>query len=87
MVGLAEVIRYSPGHELGGVLFAKTFRDQMVDPVANEEARKFYEEKIRALIDDPQVADMLIPTTIRSAPNGSAPTAITFRHSTGQTWN
>ena len=47
--------------QLGGVLFAKTFPDQMVDPVANEEARKFYEEKIRALIDDPQVADMLIP--------------------------
>jgi len=47
--------------QLGGVLFAKTFPDQMVDPVANEEARKFYEEKIRALIGDPQVADMLIP--------------------------
>lgn len=47
--------------ELGGVLFSKTFRDQMIDPVANEEARKFYEEKIRAVIDDPAVADLLIP--------------------------
>lgn len=45
----------------GGVLFSKTFTDQMVDPVANAEAKKFYDEKIRALIDDPAVADMLIP--------------------------
>lgn len=48
--------------ELGGVLFSKTFRDQMIDPQANEEARRFYEEKIRAVIDDPAVADLLIPT-------------------------
>ncbi len=47
--------------ELGGVLFSKTFSDQMIDPAANEEARKFYEEKIRALIDDPAVAELLIP--------------------------
>ncbi|WP_157546521.1 NAD(P)/FAD-dependent oxidoreductase [Mycobacterium sp. IS-1742] len=47
--------------ELGGVLFSKTFRDQMIDPQANDEARKFYEEKIRAVIDDPAVADLLIP--------------------------
>lgn len=48
--------------ELGGVLFSKTFRDQMIDPAANEEARRFYEEKVRAVIDDPEVADLLIPT-------------------------
>lgn len=47
--------------ELGGVLFSKTFADQMIDPVANEEARKFYEEKVRAVIDDPVLADLLIP--------------------------
>ncbi len=47
--------------QLGGVLFSKTFSDQMIDPEANEEARKFYEEKIRAIIDDPEVADLLIP--------------------------
>ena len=29
--------------QLGGVLFSKTFLDQMVDPVANAEAKKFYE--------------------------------------------
>jgi cation diffusion facilitator CzcD-associated flavoprotein CzcO len=48
--------------ELGGVLFSKTFSDQMIDIAANEEARKFYEEKVRAVIDDPHVADLLIPT-------------------------
>ena len=46
---------------LGGVLFSKTFPDQMIDPAANEEARMFYEDKIRAVIDDPAVAEMLIP--------------------------
>ena len=48
--------------ELGGVLFSKTFPDQMIDPAANAEARKFYEEKIRTLIDDPDVAELLIPS-------------------------
>ena len=47
--------------ELGGVLFSKTFSDQMVSLEANDEARKFYEEKIRAIIDDPEVAELLIP--------------------------
>ncbi|GAT09340.1 NAD(P)/FAD-dependent oxidoreductase [Mycolicibacterium novocastrense] len=47
--------------ELGGVLFSKTFSDQMIDMAANEEARKFYEEKIRAVIDEPEVAELLIP--------------------------
>lgn len=47
--------------ELGGVLFSKTFSDQMTDIEANDEARKFYEEKVRAVIDDPDVADLLIP--------------------------
>lgn len=48
--------------ELGGVLFSKkTFSDQMVSLEANEEARKFYEEKIRSVIDDPELADLLIP--------------------------
>ncbi|WP_264064918.1 flavin-containing monooxygenase [Mycobacterium montefiorense] len=48
--------------QLGGVLFSKTFPDQMTDLQANEEARKFYEEKVRAVIDDATVADLLIPT-------------------------
>ncbi|MGA7051593.1 MAG: NAD(P)/FAD-dependent oxidoreductase [Mycobacterium sp.] len=47
--------------QLGGVLYSKTFPDQMTDMAANEEARKFYEAKIRTVIDDPAVADLLIP--------------------------
>ncbi|KAA0084795.1 NAD(P)/FAD-dependent oxidoreductase [Mycolicibacterium sp. P9-64] len=47
--------------QLGGVLFSKTFADQMTDRTANEQAREFYEDKVRALIDDPEVADLLIP--------------------------
>ncbi|OBG15682.1 cyclohexanone monooxygenase [Mycolicibacterium celeriflavum] len=47
--------------QLGGVLFSKTFSDQMIDMAANDEARRFYEEKVRAVIDDPQVAELLIP--------------------------
>lgn len=48
--------------ELGGVLFSKTFSDQMISLQANEEAQKFYEEKIRVVIDDPRTAELLIPT-------------------------
>ena len=47
--------------QLGGVLYSKTFPDQMSDLAANDEARKFYEEKVRAVIDDPAIADLLIP--------------------------
>ena len=47
--------------QLGGVLFSKTFSDQMINLEANEEARKFYEEKVRAVVDDPELAELLIP--------------------------
>jgi cation diffusion facilitator CzcD-associated flavoprotein CzcO len=47
--------------QLGGVLYSKTFPDQLTDLAANDEARKFYEEKVRAVIDDPAVAELLIP--------------------------
>jgi cyclohexanone monooxygenase len=52
---------YEKRWQLGGVLFSKTFPDQLSDPAANDEARRFYDEKVRALIDDPEVADLLIP--------------------------
>ncbi|NBE52587.1 flavin-containing monooxygenase [Streptomyces boluensis] len=48
--------------ELGGVLYSKTFPDQLVDLAANDEARDFWEEKVRARIGDPAVADLLVPT-------------------------
>jgi cation diffusion facilitator CzcD-associated flavoprotein CzcO len=48
--------------QLGGVLYSKTFPDQLTDLTANDEARKFYEDKVRAVIDDPAIADLLVPT-------------------------
>lgn len=47
--------------QLGGVLYSKTFPDQLTNLAANDEARKFYEEKVRAVIKDPALADRLIP--------------------------
>ncbi|MEU6658818.1 NAD(P)/FAD-dependent oxidoreductase [Streptomyces sp. NPDC046821] len=48
--------------ELGGVLYSKTFADQLTSLDANDVAREFWEEKVRARIDDPAVADLLVPT-------------------------
>jgi cation diffusion facilitator CzcD-associated flavoprotein CzcO len=47
--------------QLGGVLFSKTFGDQLISQEANDEARRFYEAKVRAVIDDADLADLLIP--------------------------
>ncbi|WP_162472301.1 flavin-containing monooxygenase [Tomitella biformata] len=48
--------------ERGGVLFGKTFADQMSSLEANDLARDFAERKIRAVIEDPAIADALVPT-------------------------
>lgn len=52
---------YEQRWRLGGVLFSKTFPDQLLDRAANDTARLFWEEKVRAVIDDPRDADLLIP--------------------------
>ncbi|MFC4128577.1 flavin-containing monooxygenase [Nocardia rhizosphaerae] len=52
---------YEQRWALGGVLFSKTFPDQLTDRAANDTARRFWEEKVRAVIADPAVADLLIP--------------------------
>ena len=52
---------YERRWELGGVLFSKTFPDQLASEEANAPAREFWEEKIRAIVEDPEVADTLIP--------------------------
>jgi cation diffusion facilitator CzcD-associated flavoprotein CzcO len=53
---------YETRWQLGGVLFSKTFPDQLLDVNANNTARSFWEQKIRAVVDDPLIADWLIPT-------------------------
>ncbi|UTT48005.1 flavin-containing monooxygenase [Rhodococcus gordoniae] len=52
---------YEERWKLGGVLFSKAFPDQLTDRAANDTARAFWEEKIRAVVDDPAVAELLIP--------------------------
>ncbi len=46
----------------GGVLFSKTFPDQGSVLAANDIARQFAEDRIRDIVDDPAVAEDLIPT-------------------------
>jgi cation diffusion facilitator CzcD-associated flavoprotein CzcO len=46
----------------GGVLFGKTFPDQSSVLAANDIARQFAEERIRDIVDDPAIAEDLIPT-------------------------
>ncbi|WP_300681866.1 NAD(P)/FAD-dependent oxidoreductase [Nocardioides sp.] len=46
----------------GGVLFGKTFTGQTIDQRVNDLAREFVEEKVRAIVVDPTVADDLLPT-------------------------
>ncbi|MEV6205384.1 NAD(P)/FAD-dependent oxidoreductase [Streptomyces sp. NPDC051771] len=53
---------YEERWRLGGVLYSKTFPDQLTDPAANDAARAFWEEKVRGMVQDPAVAELLIPT-------------------------
>jgi cation diffusion facilitator CzcD-associated flavoprotein CzcO len=46
----------------GGVLFSKTFPDQGSVLAANDIARQFAEDRIREIVDDPAIAEDLIPT-------------------------
>ena len=45
----------------GGLSFYTSFKDLLFDPEMNEELAEFFREKIRARINDPAVADLLIP--------------------------
>ncbi|SEL58331.1 Predicted flavoprotein CzcO associated with the cation diffusion facilitator CzcD [Rhodococcus maanshanensis] len=52
---------YEKRWQLGGVLYSKTFPDQVTNAESNDTARSFWEEKVRAVIDDPEIAELLIP--------------------------
>nr|WP_037176733.1 NAD(P)/FAD-dependent oxidoreductase [Rhodococcus sp. UNC363MFTsu5.1] len=52
---------YEKRWQLGGVLYSKTFPDQVTNAESNDTARAFWEEKVRAVIDDPEIAELLIP--------------------------
>jgi cation diffusion facilitator CzcD-associated flavoprotein CzcO len=47
--------------ELGGLYMMRAFNDILVDPVANEEAAEFVRGKIREIVRDPEVAELLSP--------------------------
>jgi cation diffusion facilitator CzcD-associated flavoprotein CzcO len=53
---------FERGWTQGGVAFAKTFRDQMVDDDVNRLAREYVHSKIREIVHDPATAEDLIPT-------------------------
>lgn len=53
---------FEEGWKKGGVLFAKIFPNQTSDDRVNALARDFAERKIRAIVQDPLVADDLVPT-------------------------
>jgi len=47
--------------ERGGVLFSKTFDNQMVDPEINEAAIDFFKKKLAEVVKDPSVREKLTP--------------------------
>nr|WP_040836016.1 NAD(P)/FAD-dependent oxidoreductase [Nocardia brevicatena] len=53
---------YDEWWERGGYLFAKAFPDQTTSLAANDTAREYVESKIRTLVNDPEIAEQLIPT-------------------------
>ncbi len=50
--------------ERGGLQFLGAFGDLLFDPAANELAADYVRDKIRAIVDDPEVAALLSPTTV-----------------------
>ena len=53
---------FESGWNTGGFGFLNTFSDLVTSREANALAAGFVHEKIRAIVDDPEVADMLCPT-------------------------
>ncbi|MDZ7825847.1 MAG: NAD(P)/FAD-dependent oxidoreductase [Gammaproteobacteria bacterium] len=55
--------QYEHHWEVGGLLFLRAFGDLGIDPAANETAAEFIRAKIRDKVEDPQVAEKLLPDT------------------------
>jgi cyclohexanone monooxygenase len=53
--------QYEKFWRLGGLKFLGAFGDLLVNPQANETAARFVQQKIRARIQDPALADKLVP--------------------------
>jgi cyclohexanone monooxygenase len=50
--------------EEGGLGFVAVFADTLGNPEANEVAAEYVRDKIRGVVDDPEVADLLSPTQV-----------------------
>ncbi len=55
---------YQERWDKGGLSFAGTFVDLLTNQEANDTAAEFVRGKIRAIVDDPQVADLLSPRSV-----------------------
>ena len=53
--------RFEERWQLGGLLFLGSFGDLLLNPDSNECAARFVREKIRSLVKDPDVAELLCP--------------------------
>ena len=54
---------YERRWQLGGVLYSKTFPDQLTTLAANDTARIFWENKIRAIVEDPATGSAVAAMT------------------------
>ncbi|PJK18217.1 flavin-containing monooxygenase [Mycolicibacterium goodii] len=59
-----RIEEYERRWDLGGLSIYGAFADLMSDEKANRTAADFFEQKIRAKVDDPSVADILVPKGI-----------------------
>jgi cyclohexanone monooxygenase len=60
---MEEVEEYlEPRWQEGGFRFLLAFEDLIVNPETNEKVSEFLREKIRETVDDPDVAEALVPT-------------------------
>jgi len=55
---------YEERWEQGGLPFLGAFIDLLIDKKANDTAAEFVRAKIREIVNDPEVADRLTPTTV-----------------------
>jgi len=50
--------------EEGGLTFLGAFNDMIINPTSNEVAAEFVRDKIRAIVHDPEVAELLAPKQV-----------------------
>ncbi len=56
--------RFEGRWEYGGFSFMASFADMLASQEANDAAAEFVREKIRGIVDDPEVADLLSPDNV-----------------------